>query len=264
MAKLRCFGNNPGKVQDLVAAFGNKGRESPIRSTDDSLVLENIACVDADGYVFEQYDTVYVPKDIFRGADGQQMNFTSHAAVLHCEANGLFLPSFALSCNIVAALYTGRSNPDIERVLQQYKNNGNGLGWHAQNTVIDYGAERVIHYPAHADFGAKNLVNGSLSRTALGFSKSSLEDSLLEAALQDADHTRFVRQLTGLRDPSVLVEVGKYFGRPAKLWFPLSGKAGANYSDKRAAWLGCNDNGFYFYSDNFLYNFNAARGVRRR
>jgi len=256
-------GDNEGSGARKPKSKRRKARASTL-SLADVLELHGIECVDADGNVFEQYDTVYVPKDIFRGADGKQLNFTSYAAAVHCEQNGLFLPSFALSCNIVAALYAARSNPDIERVLQQYKDKGNGTGWHGQNTVIDYGAEQVIHYPTAADFGKNYAVNGSLSHTALGFAKSKLQDSLLETALHDADHARFACQLTGLRDPSVLVEVGTYFGQPAKLWFPWSGKKGVNYSDKRAAWLGGLYNLFSINSDNYLGSNDAARGVRRR
>jgi len=256
-------GDNEGPGARKPKSKRTKARASA-SSLADFIELHDIECVDADRTVFEQYDTICVPKDILCGADGKQMNFTPHAAAVYCESNGLFLPSFALSCNIVAALFAGRPNPDIERVLQQYKDKGTGTGWHVQNTVIDYGAAHVIHYPTAADFSKNDAINGNCSRTALGFSKSALENSLLEAALQDADHARFVRQLTGLRDPSVLVEVGTYFGKPAKLWFPWIGKNGANYSGKRAAWLGCSNNNFFINTGNNLDNNNAARGVRRR
>ena len=38
----------------------------------DSLLVENIQCVDADGNVFEQYDKLLIDKDIVRGNDNNQ------------------------------------------------------------------------------------------------------------------------------------------------------------------------------------------------
>jgi len=273
---------SPEEAQRLLAAYeppqdtkptpapstppdgGNRGKRKPRArsSLTDVLELHDIECVDVGGRVFEQYDQLFIRKDIFRER-GKQKNFTSYQAAVHCEQKGLFLPSFALSCNIVAYLFSHKADADVERVLQQYKDSGNGLGWHVQNTIIDYGAEQVIHYPSAADFSQQAAVNATHSRTALAFFKSQLEDSLLEDALHDAQYVRFARQLTGLRDPSVLVEVGKHFGKPAKLWFPWNGQNGATYSEKRAAWLGCNYINFDIDTNNDLNNLDAARGVRR-
>ncbi|HLC78059.1 MAG TPA: hypothetical protein VJH92_02965, partial [Candidatus Nanoarchaeia archaeon] len=71
--------------------------KSKIKSLDNFLVLENIVCVDADGKEFEKYDHIYVRKDIFRDAQGKSVNFNPYQAVVHCEENNLFLPSFALT-----------------------------------------------------------------------------------------------------------------------------------------------------------------------
>jgi len=176
---------------------------------------------------------------------------------------GLFLPSFALTCNIVARLYEGKSDAHVEKVLQQYKDKGNGAGWHAQNTIIAFGSSKVIHYPSGSDFNQKDPINSSQSRTILPFVKDSLEDALLKDALRDASSRRFLQQLTGLHEPEILIEIGKYFGKPAKVWFPWNGKAGKGFKEKRAAWFGCIDASFNLDAVNFLGSVNAARGVRR-
>ncbi|HII13550.1 MAG TPA: hypothetical protein HA360_00590, partial [Nanoarchaeota archaeon] len=74
---------------------------------------------------------------------------------------------------IVARLYEERNDPEIERVLQQYKDKGNGFGWHAQNTIIDFGSSKVIHYPSGSDFNQKDPINSSQPRTILPFVKDS-------------------------------------------------------------------------------------------
>jgi len=243
-----------------------KNPEPPSRisfSEGDFLTLENISCVDADGNVFESYDHLDVARDIFR-ADGKQVSRTPYAHAVHCEEMGLFLPSSALTCNIVARLYEGKSDAHVEKVLQQYKDKGNGFGWHAQNTIIAYGSSEVIHYPSASDFSGVTAVNASQSRVVLPFVKDSLEDALLKDALRDVSTRGYVQQLTGLHEPEILIEIGKYFGEPAKVWFPWNGKAGKGFKEKRAAWFGCDGTFFDLDAGNFLSIAYTARGVRRR
>ena len=233
-----------------------------VTSLADYIKLENIVCVDADGKVFERYDALYVAKDIIRNPNQSQVSKILYQWAVYFERAGLFLPSFALSCAVVAALYQQKSNPEIEKVLQQYKDKGNGDGYQAQNTIIDYAREEIVHYPLAADVTQSAAVNVSRTRTALSFSKATLQDSLLADALRDSASVRYVKQLTGLSDPSVLVDIGTYFGKPAKLWFPWNDQQGSVQTDKGAAWLGCNRDNFSLDAYVNLYNTYAARGVR--
>ncbi|MFH0752157.1 MAG: hypothetical protein V1914_01010, partial [archaeon] len=95
------------------------------------LVLEDICCVDSDGIEFERYGELFVAKDIVRDVDGSQVSFTPYAAVVHLEKQKMFLPSVALSCNILAYLYANKEDSEVNKVLMQYKDKGNGRGWHA-------------------------------------------------------------------------------------------------------------------------------------
>ena len=242
-----------------------KNPEPPSRvsfSEGDFLTLENISCVDAEGNIFERYDRLDVARDIFRSGNAQ-VDRTPYNHAVHCEKNGLFLPSFALTCNIVARLYERRSDAEIERVLQQYKDKGNGAGWHTQNTIIDFGSSKVIHYPSRSDFNQKDPINSSQPRTILPFVKDSLEDALLKDALRDASSRRFLQQLTGLHEPEILIEIGKYFGKPAKVWFPWNGKARKSFKETRAVWFGCDNTSFFLVMYDDLIDASAARGVRR-
>ena len=246
-------GKGPKAIEEALARYDPTGDAEtkhsdppapgqPICSLDDYIVLSNIECVDANGNVFERYPTLHVAKDIFRDAQGRQINITPYDHTVHSEQNGMFLPSFALTCNIVAALYANRTDTEVNKVLRQYKDKGNGNGWHAQNTVINYGTEEVIHNPTASDFGKQQPVNSGQARSPLHFDKATLHDAPLKDVLRDQAHRRFVRQLTGLRNPSILVDIGEYFGKPAKLWFPWPGQSGSTYSEKRAAWFGCYGN----------------------
>lgn len=250
----------------------------------DFITLSPLRCVDADGKVFEEYQSLAVRKDIFRQQGGSQQNFTPYQAVVYGEKQGLFLPSMALSCNIIAALYPlavrkeadgsyTPLDPQAKSILDQYKNHGAGYGWQAQNTVIDYKEKKIIHYPRDDDFpsnGGNATVNSSRQRVTLDFEKvqgkwpmkKTLENMTLEEGLRHPLVSRFIKQFTGLEDPSVLVEVGQYFQKPAKIWFPTDPVKAENCTDIRAAWLGCNDYGFNLLAYDSLVNYNAARGVR--
>jgi len=157
----------------------------------------------------------------------------------------------------------------------QYKDYGSGYSWHAQNTVIDYNAQKIIHFPHNTDFsfhGGTSNINASLTRIELPFKKKEgtwpftnkkLENMILEQGLNHPLLSTFVKQFTGLADPSILVEVGKYFQKPAKVWFPTGPIKVEDCTETRAAWFGCNSNDLDLNgSDNLIINY-AARGVRR-
>ena len=226
------------------------------------LKLENLLCVDAEGNEFEKYGELYVRKDIFRNDRRQPLKFTPYNAAVYCEQNGLFLPRFALSCNILQALFQQRSNPEIKAVLDQYKDKGNGIGYDAQNSIVDFTQQQVIHYPKAADFEGRNIINTARQRRTGNFDKSALQDELLDVALGNPAVTRYVQQSTGLCNPRILVEIGVYFGRPAKLYFPWSGKNGASYTGERAVWLGCDSDYFNLLVGDNLLGMDAVRGVR--
>jgi hypothetical protein len=231
-----------------------------VATAKDYITLRGITCVDADGNVSEQYPVLYVKKDVERNG-ASHITFTPYKAATDFEKQGSFLPSMALTCNVLAALYPDRADADVKRFLLQYKNHGAGHGYQAQNTIINYATQEVIHYPSAADFNQTIAVNAG-QRKAVNFVKATLKDCSLEDALKDAAHTKYVKQLTGLANPADLVEIGKYFGKPAQLWFPWTNQAGTGFNEKRAAWFGCGSNDLNLDGNNNLYGYYAARGVR--
>ncbi len=255
-----------------------------VTNSGDVMLLHNLSCVDVAGKVFEQYNTLAVNKDIFRDRGAAQHNFTPYQAAVYSEGKGLFLPSMALSCNIVAALFQRAVklengnyttlDQNAKKVLDQYKDHGSGYGWQAQNTVIDYNGQNIIHYPGDTDFpnhGGTNNINASHPKVELPFKKKTglfpftnkkLENMTLEEGLNHPLVSTFVKQFTGFGYPSILVEVGKYFQKPAKVWFPTSPIKVEDCTETRAAWLGCYDFYFYLYGSLILSSDGAARGVR--
>ncbi|MBN1793234.1 hypothetical protein JW826_06135, partial [Candidatus Woesearchaeota archaeon] len=214
--------------------------ETTILNLDNFLKLENVKCTDSKGKVFEHYDALFVRKDIERDSNNpdnktNQVNFTPYNATAHFESKGLFLPSFALSCNILAALYANKSDPEVAQVLMQYKNKGNGTGYHAQNTMVDWGAKKIIHYPNKDDYtsaGGNQVINSQKVRTPLAFDNSGFSNATLEAALRNPNYREFIQNLSGMQNPDLLVEIGVHFVKPAYSWISSS-------NEKRAAWLGC-------------------------
>ncbi|MEA3378804.1 MAG: hypothetical protein U9Q69_04145, partial [Nanoarchaeota archaeon] len=191
--------------------------------------------------------------------------YTPYQGITHFEQQGLFLPSFALSCNILVALYANRSDADANAnaVLMHYKDHGSGYGgWHTQNTVVKWnkGKGQVIHYPHDSDFpehGGTNDVNQG-KRQSLDFKVKGFGNMELKEALKKKHFKNYIKNLTGLPNPEILVEIGDYFSKPARVWVPS--KVG-EVETTRCSWLGCNNIDFILSTSNLISYNNAARGV---
>jgi len=240
--------------------------------------LGRIICYGADGMPFETHDKIFVAKDVIREIDGTYQLFTPYQAITHFEAqgNGEFLPSFALSCNILATIFeravkkTGNTyttlDAELKTVLDQYKDHGAGWGYQAQNTIVQWDRRnsKIIHYPDNTQFtvaGVVDVINQQGYHKELEFNPTNkFGDVLLEEALNTPEFAKYVKNLTGLQNPLILSEIGAYFGKPAKIWLPNNP---STVKDNRAAWLGCNNCDFLINTcDILIYNY-GARGVRR-
>ena len=235
------------------------------------ITLENIACYGSDGKVFEQYDNLAFAKDVERKQDGSHVFSTPYQAILRFEQqnNGLFLPSYACQTVALVALFNASVrkkpdgtfevfNPDVERILQQYKDYGPGYGWHNNNTIIDGKGGRIVHYPLKDDFqqhgGTTDINSGR--RIGKNFPKNMNRDSSsLEDALKDAVKVRYLQDLTGLKNPRVLFDIAGYFGK-STYFRPADNSV-------CSAWLGCVINYFNISTISNLGGNSAARGVRR-
>lgn len=244
-------------------------------------VLRNIRCVGSDGNVFEQYAELRIQSDVVRQQNNAHRSFTPYQAIVHFETQGnQFLPSMALSCNILVALFRAavRRNDDgtyttldehAKQLLDQYKDYGSNYGWHAQNTVVDWEKPgivrnrrqhpKIIHYPRKEDFpkyGGDQEINAQRQRITKEFDREGFEHCTLEAACQKPTMLAYLQNFTGLQNPRELSEVATYFGRTAKVLISSENKT-------RAAWLGCSSISDYLglVAYYYLYDRNAARGV---
>ncbi|MBU1199016.1 MAG: hypothetical protein KJ685_04240, partial [Nanoarchaeota archaeon] len=168
-----------------------------IVNQNDFLILKGIECYDHNGKVMEQYDELIVAKDVvrhamekYKGKDlNKHINFTPYNSIVHFEkqGNGLFLPSFALLCNVVLALYDQKDGgSDVRKVLDQFKDYGGGFGWHNANTVVDWKDKKIVHYPSDGDFpeyGGGEGINKGRQRREFGFDNKGFGDLVLEEAL---------------------------------------------------------------------------------
>ena len=255
-----------------------KGSPSPptvkpapiIKTLEDYVILEGISCYDGQGNVVEHYDRLAVARDVAKkqviGNDRAtklvHASFRPYDAILNFEqqGNGLFLPSFALTCNIISCLYDQRSNPEIKAVLDQYNDYGHGYGWHAQNTLVNWEKSTIIHYPNDSDFtsaGGAAEVNKSSQRTALKFNKENIADIKLKHALAVPNYKEYIQNLTGLKEPEILLDIGKYFNKTARVWI-------SSQSFIRSTWIGCSSvDSFSLGAGNRLNGTDGARGVRK-
>ena len=114
---------------------------------------------------------------------------------------------------------------------------------------------RIIHRNFHIGRIGEIDIIAEKSKGIWPFNKN-LESMTLEEDLKDTLISAFVKQFTGLQDPSVLVEIGTYFGKTARVWVSSS-------TGTLAARFGCGSIGLDLNGSGILYNSYAARGVRR-
>ena len=261
----RARGNPPSPA---VSPAPSPRVPSTATSLADYIKLENISCVDADSNEFERYGELYIKKEVEKDAAGQLLKVTPYAAIHHCEQFG-FLPSAALMANIHVAIYRAAvehqpdgtyrtKNAELEQMLQKLKNRGDNIGGHWVNTLVDWRALKIIHYPQDADFlshGDTAGINGSHPQKVFSFDKNSFADMKLADALKIPNYKRYLQNYSGLPDPAILLEVAHYYQETARSWVSTS-------QEVRAAWLGCYQVNFYLYANDNLNDTNAARGVR--
>ena len=254
-------------LADLLAEVCSRKDVLGFDSDEKDLLIEGISCVDVEGKITEAYDKLLVMKDVFQDNLGNSKSFTPYQAARYAEEQGYFLPSSQLTSAILVTLFQNLEIPGAKEVLDQYENR-NIL--QAQNTIINYNAPKIIHYPQHTDFSSYGGTNASRRKVELPFEKirknglfsrdDVLRNKTLEEGLQDPLVAPFVRKFTGLADPSILIQIGQSFQRTVTVWFPDKAE---DCTETKAVWLGCDDLSFYLIGDNYLNISSAARGVRR-
>ena len=219
---------------------GHKNSALSAQGKGDFLHLENLVCQDANGEILEQYDALEVRADVFK-EKGEIKRFTPYQAAFYCEQQKLFNPSAALHCAILAKCFQEKGkNAQAKAVLDQYKDYG--YGWHSANTLIDAGNAKIVHYPADCDFlrkGGNKSINAAREKKRLPFSRKEYVHLPLEESLKAKAFQRFIQNLTGLQDPSILVKIGKYFQKTAYAW------VSSPTAEVMAVQLGCVEDYFY-------------------
>jgi hypothetical protein len=250
-----------GIMEQLLNPGTQKNVNHPIGNSGDFLELLDVKCYDTNGSETERYERLLVKKDVEKDKDGNILKLTPYEAIHYFEQgkNGLFLPSFQLTCAIVARLYAEKdTNPEAKKVLDQYKNRGYNSGWHTTNTIVNWPIKTIVNYPNDTDFpnnGGVNNINSNRSRTITSI-KDHFKSEGLADSLCNTSHKEYLQDLTGLQKPEVLIDISTYFGKTPKIWTPNT----PNYVS--GAWLGCYDDSFDIVVNGNRNVRSAVRGVR--
>ncbi len=246
------------------------------RTYTEPYVLRDIRCVGSDGAVFEEYAELRIQANVARQGPAENsphQRFNLYQAIAHFEnRQGLFLPSMALSCNILVALFREAVrkeqdgtyttlNQHAKQILDQYKNYGPDYGWHAQNTVVNWGGKEIVHYPKDDDFpekyGGTTEINMQRRKIIKEFDRKGFKDCTLEQACQKPNMLAYLQDFTGVHNPAELGEIAGYFRKTVV-------SVGVSPKNKtRTVWLGCHDRLVYFdfHASRNLDVGAAARGV---
>jgi hypothetical protein len=206
---LLCFGDNMDKYKDSLVGI-----------TDKFIVLKDISCVDSDGDEFERYDLLPVSKKLECDKDGRFVTVDLREA----SKEGYNIPSLALTCNIMLALYENLDKDEsIAEILQQYVD-------HPHITRTSYCNNVAVHNPIIADRVGSELKRDP-RRFAFGYSLGACDGDfgkLLEDGHNKKWRTEALRNFTGVSDLSRLVELSDYLELPIRIHNGMfsEGKAG--------------------------------------
>jgi len=185
--------------------------------------------VTIDGKLVESYDSLDISLDAFKDDKGKILSLTHYQAIVHAEAQGLFLPSAALTGQLLVTAFEQKDrNYLAEKYVQQFKNTGVSHGWHAVNTIIPWDKRVVIHNPLASDFPANyatKLLNVGRQRGEISFDSSinELRDKELTEVLGNAEYVLFLSKVIGVH-PSKLIPIAQYLGRTPRAWVPNNPK----------------------------------------
>lgn len=218
------------KSREQLTRRGIKLKDSHIdalvKKAEPKILIKNISCKDSEGNEFEHYDELYVNKDTTPGI------FGFDDSIAYLEKEGSFLPSLPLGNNILVWLFENRDDPEINKILMQYQSNESNYTWYLHNTKVDSFGGTFVNYPKSYQQGFHRAFRFRTLKPS--------ENMKLEVAIQK--HKKDVINLTGLPNPEVLIDIGKYLNKPATSLCTGSNRAPGHWD--LVGWLGCNYNQF--------------------
>jgi len=248
--------------KNIKTLLNQKNHKPKLLNEGEPIWLKDICCKDEYGDIIEYYDKIFVKTSLATTNKKRASYFKLHGAVSFFERQkgDVFLPSAALTCNILAKLYELRHYEEMDNLLLQYLDYKANDGWHLQNTIIAWKAQRIIHYPGYSEVPKKirkRDMNYNRDCKILGFALEHVEDTKLEFLLQEPSNLNFIKDLTGLEKPEILVEIGYYLRRPTRVWFPDD----IERAKPSTVFVGCRNGYFDLYLGCGINYSGPARGV---
>lgn len=255
--------NTDKKIEQLLKKEEQKKTEA-FDYSKQYLLIKNIRCTDADNRIIEQYDELLVAKEFTFPKSSIKGTTNTYDAIKTMEKKGMFLPSLALTCNILAALYENRNNEAADKLLKEYFNRKDDYEFVAQNTVVDWEKNKVIHYPRDDYFlngyGGKNVnLNREETVRALnpkGFQNLDLEEAVcISPFFED-----YIKNSTGLQNPGILTWISRYYESRLSLWVNSMAK---NDGSIGTTWIDHGTESLNINLFNYLSVGGIARGVKK-
>lgn len=251
--------NTDKKIEQLLKKEEQKKTEV-FDYSEQYILINNIRCTDANNCIIEQYDELLIAKEFTFPKNSIKATTDTYNAIKMMEKKGMFLPSLALTCNILAALYENRNNEAADKLLKGYFNRKDGYEFVAQNTVVDWEKNKVIHYPRDNYFlngyGGKN-VNLNREETVRALNPKGFQNLDLEEAVYAGPFFEdYIKNFSGLQNPGILTEISRYYESRLSLWVngmaKNDGYIGTTWMDRGTESLDIN-----------LFNYLSVRGIAR-
>ncbi len=184
------------------------------RKDRDYITIGEIVCTDYMGDEFEFHSPLEIEEDW----KGTGPIFSAY------QDEKRFLPSLALTCNILKQLYQGRNDPFQEQ-YNQYKNLSLRFlfGDIACNTAVFWEDThaRVVHYPNKGYLPQYSTLNKFVDPAELSCPISPIfKSGPLEEGLKHLRFSRFISNLTGMENPQILLDIANEMNISANIELP--------------------------------------------
>jgi len=206
------------RVEGFTPSKKIEAEDKPDSGFGSYLIMKDLEVYDEIGNIDERYDELLVADSCMVAHEESNILSLKESIVL-CEQKGGFLPSAAMTFHILERLYNERDEHFFDTILDQYNySNVDDVPMYVQNTILDCKRDYICHYPEELDNVAE--VNLERNRSLYEFRFEGLNSFVIEEGLKDIHKERLIKQITGLKNLEVIIEIGKYFNKEAVMRLP--------------------------------------------
>ncbi|MBS3108000.1 hypothetical protein J4468_03740 [Candidatus Woesearchaeota archaeon] len=180
-------------------------------------ILEDVKCM-LGGRLIEDYKHLEVARKYSMMHGNKPLVKPYYLWIEDTEKENQFIPSFGLMCNIQKVMFEALRNFYFHNAAEEFLLNFMSGIPLAHNTLVSLNIGGIANY-AH---GKDIIFSSGRDKKVLYFKKNNLKGMSLERAIKNEES--FIRNITLLDEPEILIKIGNYFNMTSNLVFDWPAK----------------------------------------